>query len=67
MGTTATVRYAHKRFYIGDQQSHYAQMVLDAAGNDGWQLVQIMQHDAWMKRAERVGDRTEGRPDKTPS
>lgn len=40
----------HKRIYIGPPEQPYAQDQINVAGRDGWQLVQIIGNDAWVKR-----------------
>lgn len=43
-------RWESRRIYIGDPLQPYAQEQINRAGAEGWELVQIIGFDAWVKR-----------------
>jgi hypothetical protein len=43
-------KFEHRRIYIGPANQPYAQDQINRAGSEGWELVQIIGHDAWVKR-----------------
>lgn len=49
-GQWRRVRWESKRIYIGDPLQPYAQEQINRAGAEGWELVQIIGFDAWVKR-----------------
>lgn len=55
-GTTMTDTWESKRIYIGDPLQPYAQDQINRAGKDGWELVQIIGFDAWVKRKINADD-----------
>jgi hypothetical protein len=45
-----TKQFEYKKLYIGDKHSAYAADVLNSAGAEGWEAINIMEYDAWFKR-----------------
>lgn len=43
-------KWEYKRIYVGDPMQPYALAQMNAAGQDGWEVIQICEFDAWVKR-----------------